>query len=496
MRALASARNVKVQYPGGVSETYKPDRTMMCTSYTTTAVDPLKQVITTLVGPETLQSVTSVAVDANGNVYILDTVQYCIFRLDPTTGFTSVFAGTQGVQGNFGDGGNATSATFVIPKSIAVNAAGDVFVCDAGFNRIRRISAGYGIITAYAGTGFQGYTGDGGAALSATFNSPAGISFDPYGNLLIADTGNNCIRKVDVATGGITTVAGNGLRGLTGDCDTATIAELNQPVGVVGDSAGNLYIADTGNSLLRTVNTNKVISSLAGQTSSGVGIPYGISGYSGDGDFSVYSTLNSPTQLALDSVGNLFFSDTGNNVIRKIQATTKIITTYAGSSVGTYGGDGAVLSVASFNAPTAIAIGPDGSWYIADSGNIRVRKASSGLQSVYAPPWFAPIAYRVLREAYNPITKSVLTYCDCPDFATYEPTYELIPPNNCFGRIVIFGGTATNYYSDNDDMFGGTATGPAPTYWVPPTNAHGAIIPSGRFGTTVFFGGDATHYLG
>lgn len=492
LRSLASARNVKIQYPGGVAETYRPDRTMMCTNYSAIAVDPLKQVVSTLVGPEILKSITSVATDTTGNVYMLDSVQFCVFRYDIVTGIVSVFAGEPGIQGNSGDGGYAINAKFVNPQGIATNSAGDVFVSDAGFNRIRRISSGANVISAYAGTGIQGYSGDGGLATAATFNTPTGISFDPHGNMFIADTGNNSIRRIDVLTGIITTVAGSGLRGLAGDCSTATIAQMNQPTGVVADEHGNIFIADAGNSLIRTVNTAGIISSLAGQTTSGVGIPVGLYGYSGDGDFSVYATLSGATQLALDSTGNLFVSDTGNNVIREIKAATKIIRTYAGNGVQTYGGDGSVLSIASFNAPTGIAIGVDGSWYIADSGNLRVRKALPGTQPVYAPPWFTPIAYRVLRSKYDPASRSLLTYCECPNFASYEPTDEIVPPNNCLGKIRIFGGIANQYWDNADDTFGGTAQ----DFYTGTTASGEIIVTPTRFFTQFYYGGGAANYAG
>jgi len=493
LRSLASAKNVKIQYPGGVSDTYRPDRTLMCTNYTATAVDPLKQTVSTIVGPETLTSITSVAVDSAGNIYMLDTTKLCIFQLNPITTTVTVFAGSSGIKGNGGDGGYATSASFVEPTSIAIDSADNLLVCDSGFNRIRKISAGSGIISAFAGTGDFGYSGNGGQASAATFKNPKGISVDPYGNVFVADTGNNVIRRIDALTGIINTVAGNGLEGLAGDCNTATISELRLPTGVVADSAGNIFISDTGNSLVRVVNTAGIISTLAGSTTSGVGIPVGLLGYAGDGDFSIYSVLNRPTQLALDSTGNLFFSDTGNNVIRRISSRTKIITTYAGSGIATYGGDGSVLSVASFNAPTGLTIGRDGAWYIADSGNVRVRKALPGTQAVYAPPWFTPIGYRVLREGYNPVTKSILTYCDCPNFATYEPTYEIIPPNKCLGAVILYGGSATDF-STTDDLFCGSANG---------INGVGAYYDDGgnpdttaRFRTRTFFGGDAVRYVG
>lgn len=496
LRSLASARNVKVQYPGGVSETHRPDRTMMCTDYTATAVDPLKQVVSTILGPESIKSATSVAVDSNHNVFILDNSQRCVFKLDGQTGAFSVYAGQRGAEaGTAGDGGVATAALFANPTSIAVNRSGDLFICDRDTHRIRRVLYGSRIIESYAGSGTRGYTGDGGSALSCTLNNPEGVSVDPYGNVLIADTRNHVIRRVSATDRIIDTVAGTGLGGLTGDCNSATIAELLSPTFAIADSSGAIYISDTGNSLVRVVNTAGVISSVAGQTTSGLPIPVGIPGYAGDGGYSIYSSLSGTTGLALDTYGNLFIADTGNNVIRKINSTTRIISTYAGTGVQTYGGDGSVLAIASFNSPNSLSIGPDGTWYIADTGNVRIRTASPGVETVYSPPWFAPIAYRILRSKYDPATRSLLTYCECPGFATFEPTPEP-PPNNCFGFAFLNGGSSNIFYTLTNDTFGGTASsnwreaneGESP----PPYGENRAL----RFGRNDFYAGTATDYRG
>jgi len=493
LRSLASARNVKVQYPGGVSETNRPDRTMMCTDYTATAVDPLKQVVSTIVGPESIQSATSVAVDSNHNVFILDGVQRCVFKLDGQTGVFSVYAGQPGAAaGNSGDGGLATAALFVNPVNVAVSTSGDLFICDKGRNRIRRVIYGSRIIEAYAGSGAQGYSGDGELAVSCTLNNPEGVSVDPYGNVFIADTQNHAIRRVSSVDRTITTVAGNGLGGLTGDCNTATIAELLNPTFAIADSYGAIYISDTGNSLVRVVNTAGVISTLAGQTSSGLPIPVGVPGYAGDGEFSIYASVSGTTGLALDTYGNLFVSDAGNNVIRKIN-TNKRISTYAGTGVKTYGGDGSVLAIASFSAPRSISIAPDGTWYIADTGNVRIRAASPGTVTVYSPPWFAPIAYRILRSKYDPVTRSLLTYCECPSFATFEPVPPG-PPNNCVGFADLRGGTSTDFYIEYDNTYGGNAS----SNWEEPsaTSDKYGLNPRLRFGTNIFYAGTATDYRG
>ena len=255
-------------------------------------------------------------------------------------------AGT-GIAGFGGDGGPAKLAMLNQPEGVAVDASGNLYIADTDNNRIRKISPD-GIITTVAGTEIAGFSGDSGPASQAQLNHPEGVAVDASGNLYIADTGNNRIRKIS-PNGIITTVAGNGIAGFSGDNGPASQAQLNQPEGVAVDASGNIYIADTDNDRIREVSPDGMIVTIAGDA-----------GFSGDGGPASQAQLNHPEGVAVDASGNLYIADTGNNRIRKI-SPNGIITTVAGN------GTPAIL-----NAPTGIAVGASGNLYIADTGNNRI----------------------------------------------------------------------------------------------------------------------------
>jgi sugar lactone lactonase YvrE len=193
-----------------------------------------------------------VAIDAGGNVYFADSQNNVIRKVDKLTGVITTITG-QGPDdaGSSGDNGPAASAKLNAPQGVAVDANGDIYIADSGNNMIRKISGG--VITRIAGTGAEGYSGDGGPATSATFFAIKGIAVDDEGNVYIADSGNNVIRKIRADTGIISTIAGNSFAGYAGDGGLATIAKLSNPWGVAVDGAGKIYIADTGNSAIRVV---------------------------------------------------------------------------------------------------------------------------------------------------------------------------------------------------------------------------------------------------
>ena len=223
-----------------------------------------------------------------------------------------------------------------------------------------------GIITTVAGDDIIGYSGDGGAATNASLNYPMGVTVDTSGNLFIADLGNNVIRKVDT-NGIITTVAGNGTAGFSGDGGPATNANLFWPSGVAVDASGNLFIADTYNELIRKVDTNGIITTVAGNG-------YDCECYSGDGVPATNASLYWPWSVAVDATGNLLIADTYNNRIRKVD-TNGIITTVAGKSgIGTYSGDGGAATNASLNLPSSTARDASGNLIIADMRNNLIRK--------------------------------------------------------------------------------------------------------------------------
>jgi sugar lactone lactonase YvrE len=192
--------------------------------------------------------------DAAGNLLIVDTRNHGIRRVDAATGVITTVAGT-GVQGFGGDGGPATAATLNFPQQVVADAAGNLFIAESGNNRVRRVDAATGVITTVAGTGDWGYGGDGGPAAAATLAWPTGVAVDATGNLLIAEYGNSRVRRVDAATGIITTVAGTGIPGHGGDGGPATSATLDTPHAMAVDEAGNLYIADPHDNRVRKVST-------------------------------------------------------------------------------------------------------------------------------------------------------------------------------------------------------------------------------------------------
>lgn len=251
----------------------------------------------------------SVTVDSSGNFYISDSGNNVIRKVARNDVITT-FAGNQGIGGNFGGDGNlATGAALSAPAGLALDSAGNLYFADSGNNRIRKVAASNGYISTVAGAGGSTYTGDGGLATLATISHPLGVAVDSQGNIYIADTGNNVIRKV--SGGKITTIVGTGTPAFSGDGGPASMATLDHPSGITLDSAGNLYIADTYNSRIRVV-INGTIYTIAGT---------GRFGYGGDGGYALGGWLNFPTSLAVDSSGNIFIADTQNNVIREISLT-------------------------------------------------------------------------------------------------------------------------------------------------------------------------------
>jgi sugar lactone lactonase YvrE len=322
------------------------------------------------------QNARGVAVDAAGNLFIADFDNQRIRKVN-TAGTITTVAGN-GASGFSGDGGPATGAQLNGPVGVAVDAAGNLFIADFWNYRIREVDI-TGTITTIAGTGdCCGFSGDGGPATNAQLSAPSGVTVDAAGNLFIADTGNNRIRTVDPA-GTIATVAGSGIGGFSGDGGPATDAQLNVPLGVTVDLAGNLFIADTGNQRIRKVDAVGTIITVAGNgTVHCSGWPGGCQGgFSGDGGPATSAELNYPSDVALDPAGNLFIADQYNQRIRKVDAAG-IITTVAGGGSPTDGlGDGGPATSAQLRGPTGVAVDPAGSLFIADTWNNRIRKVDA-----------------------------------------------------------------------------------------------------------------------
>jgi Bacterial Ig-like domain (group 3)/NHL repeat len=279
----------------------------------------------------------------------------------------SVAAGT-GAVGYTGDGGAATAATLASPSAVAYDAAGDIFLADAANHVVREIAKS-GTISTIAGTGIEGYGGDNGPATSAQLDTPTGVAVDGNGNIYIADSHNHRIRKV--AAGTITTVAGIGTPGFSGDGGAAIAAQLFNPTGVAVDSNGNLYIADTNNQVVRKV-TGTTIGTLAGT---------GEETFAGDGATATSAVLDSPTGVAVDSVGNVYIADRHNHRIRMVSPAGTITTLAGGGSSGfsgTFAGDGTAAAAAALAKPSGVSVDASGNVYIADTGNQRIREVAGG----------------------------------------------------------------------------------------------------------------------
>jgi sugar lactone lactonase YvrE len=316
-------------------------------------------------GPATaalLNLPVSLALDGGGNLYIVDSENGLVRRVDSSTGLISTAAGMVWATDFSGDGGPATAASLNYAYGVAVDSGGNIYIGDTQNNRVRKVASSTGVINTVVG----GYPGDGGPATNVQLYNPCGVVLDNAGNCYIADSGNNRVRKLITSTGVIYTVAGNGEGGYSGDGGPATAARLSSPVGVLWDGSGNLYIASKWSGLIRAVDLNTgLIRTVAG------GGAWGPS----DGGPATAAHLGWPWGLALDSGGNLYFSDNLENQVRRVSASTGIITTVAGITnwPPTFSGDGGPATAADIYMPEGIAVDNGGILYIADSVNCRIR---------------------------------------------------------------------------------------------------------------------------
>ncbi len=309
-----------------------------------------------------LKTPSEVALDALGNIYIADYYNSRIRKVN-SLGIITTIAGT-GAAGFSGDSGQASVAKLNHPEQVAFDATGNMYIVDTDNNRIRKVST-LGIITTIAGTGAAGYSGDGGQATAAKIKLPEEIALDAFGNIYIADVGNNCIRKIN-SLGIITTIAGTGVQGFSGDGGPATAAQFYD-AGVTVGVTGNIYIADFSNSRIRMINTAGIVNTIAGN---GIGI------FSGDGGLAINAEISHPWSIAIDYVGNLYFADYGNERVRMINPTG-IISTIAGNGTGGFSGDGGIATNAELRNPNGVAIDASAcNLYIADLSNNRIRKVS------------------------------------------------------------------------------------------------------------------------
>lgn len=303
-----------------------------------------------------------------GDLIFTDRTNHRLRKIDMSTGIITTIAGT-GVSGLGAEGELATLTQLSSPSGLAFDEAENIYICDDGSSRIRRINIETGVISTFAGTGGFGFGGDGGLAVDAILSFPRSIRLDAGGHFYIADKNNHRVRRIDKVTNIITTVAGNGEMGMEGENGLATEAQLSSPVDVAFDSGGNMYIADQNNSRICRVDVQTgILTTIAGT---------GVFGYSGDGALANVTKLAEPVRIVFDMADNLYIADTRNNRIRLIDATTEIVKTIVGNGSQTFGGDGGLPTAASIYLPVGMAFDIAGNMYIADRIHHRIRKVTS-----------------------------------------------------------------------------------------------------------------------
>jgi len=359
-------------------------------------------------GQALLAAPQGVAMDAAGNLYIADTGNNRIQEIAKASGTISTVAGSaSGSPGTSGDGGAATSALLKSPAGITLSTGGDLYIADTGNNRVQKVAASSGTMSTFAGSaaGTSGLSGDGGAATSALLKAPAGVALSSAGDLYIADTGNNRIPKVAASSGIISTFAGSatGTSGHTGDGGPAASAFLNGPAGVTVSGAGDVYIADTNSNRVQEVasagGTQFGIMMTAGDVYTIAGSANGSHGFSGDGGTATAATMHRAAAVTLDGSGDVLVADQSNNRVRKVTAAD-VISTFAGSGGQLSNvGDGGPATGAALKTPSGAVSDPAGNVYIADTDNNRIQEIAAANHTQFGIVMTAGDVYTVAGSA-------------------------------------------------------------------------------------------------
>ncbi len=371
-----------------------------------------------------IRSPNGIVFDSNGNYYISDTTR--VRKITISTGIISTYVGTGSTTYN-GDGGIASSASLLSPTGLAIDTSNNIYIADKGNNRIRKVISSTSIISTIAGTGNTATNGevsaaDNIAATSGILYGPAGIAVDSSGNLYIGDFNNHRIRKVTSSTSIISTIAGTGTGGYSGDGLPATSATIKRPYNVNLDASGNIYFGDyNGNNVIRkiTVSTG-IISTVAGNKS-------GNGGYSGDGGAATSASLNYPADVILDDSGNLYITDYKNNRIRKVDISTGLISTVVGTgaSTATSIGDGGAATSAIINGPLFCRFDSSYNLYISEADGNRIRKVISVTNSpTVTPTTITPTRTPTANPTYIPTVRPTITPTITPTTKpTFSPTF-------------------------------------------------------------------------